>query len=366
MANNKSIRSANGSGSIRKRADGRWEARYTVSIDQKTGKQIQHSVYGKTQAETQKKLNKVLSEIDEGIYINPVKLKLSEWLDIWEREYLGNVKPATRKSYSDHIRLNITPYIGRVNLLKLTAPMVQSMYNELQHTKSLSPKTIKNVHGVLHKALAQAQLLGYIRTNPLNAVTLPRIERKEITPFEDDALSLFLAEIKGNPYELLYKVTVFTGLRQGEILGLTWDCVNFTRGTLFINKQHGKIKGTCEYAFSSLKNDKPRTITAAEGVMQLLRQQQNRQALWAQIYGPAWNNPDNLVFTTETGRYLCNQTIYLAFKKVVKKLGMEDMRFHDLRHPYVKHTTKNISCKSRNPKPPTSGNLGFLFLLWFD
>lgn len=328
-------RSANGSGTIRKRPDGLWEARYTVGFDVKTGKQKQRSVYGKTQAETRKKLNKALYEIDEGCYITPSKTSVSEWLTIWARDYINNVKPSTQKSYRDHIRLNISPYIGSVKLSNLTAPMVQNMYNELSAEKGLSPKTVKNVHGVLHKALVQAQKLGFIRNNPLDAVTLPRVEKKEIVPFEDDELARFLKEIKGNPYERVYEVTVFTGMRQGEVLGLTWDCVDFEKNTLYINKQHGKIKGTNQYAFSSLKNDKPRTITAANGVMDVLRKQLEWQRQWAKKLGCGWDNPDNLVFTTETGRYLCNQTVYLAYKKVVKKLGMDYMRFHDLRHTFA-------------------------------
>lgn len=149
--------------------------------------------------------------------------------------------------------------------------MIQQTYNELQTDKGLSPKTIKNVHGVLHRALEQAQKMGYIRNNPLAAVTLPRIEKKQIKPLEDDELCAFLKEIRGDPYELVYFVTVFTGLRQGEVLGLTWDCVNFEKHTLLINKQHGKKKGTCEYCFSSLKNDRPRLIEAADGVMDALK-----------------------------------------------------------------------------------------------
>lgn len=337
----KATKNAKGGGTIRKRSDGRWEARYTLGIDPKTGKQIQKSVYGKTQKEVRQKLTAITAEIDDGTYMDIPRLKTADWLNTWVTEYIGNVKSSTRKSYQDHVRLNIIPYIGNVPLSKVTAAMIQQMYNELQVEKDLSPKTIKNVHGVLHRALEQAQKMGYIRSDPLVAVTLPRIERKQIKPLEDEELSAFLKEIRGNPYELVYFVTVFTGLRQGEVLGLTWDCVNFEKQTLLINKQHGKKKGTREYCFSSLKNDRPRVIEAADGVMDALKKQQLRQQRWAARLKDGWDNPDNLVFTTETGRYLCNQTVYLAFKKIVRRLHLDATRFHDLRHTYAVNSLKS-------------------------
>lgn len=337
----KATKNAKGGGTIRKRSDGRWEARYTLGIDPKTGKQIQKSVYGKTQKEVRQKLTAITAEIDDGTYMDIPRLKTADWLNTWVTEYIGNVKSSTRKSYQDHVRLNIIPYIGNVPLSKVTAAMIQQMYNELQVEKDLSPKTIKNVHGVLHRALEQAQKMGYIRSDPLVAVTLPRIERKQIKPLEDEELSAFLKEIRGNPYELVYFVTVFTGLRQGEVLGLTWDCVNFEKQTLLINKQHGKKKGTREYCFSSLKNDRPRVIEVADGVMDALKKQQLRQQRWAARLKDGWDNPDNLVFTTETGRYLCNQTVYLAFKKIVRRLHLDATRFHDLRHTYAVNSLKS-------------------------
>jgi len=332
---------AKGGGTIRQRPDGRWEARYTLGIDPGTGKQIQKSVYGKTQKEVRQKLTAITAEIDEGTYMDVPRLKTADWLNTWVEEYIGNVKPATRKSYQDHVRLNIIPYVGAVPLSKLTAAMIQQMYNELQTEKGLSPKTIKNVHGVLHRALEQAQKMGYIRNNPLATVTLPRIGKKQIKPLEDDELCTFLKEIRGDTYELVYFVTVFTGLRQGEVLGLTWDCVNFEKHTLLINKQHSKKKGTCEYCFSSLKNARPRLIEAADGVMDALKKQQIRQQRWAARLKDGWENSDNLVFTTETGRYLCNQTVYLAFKKVMRRLHLDATRFHDLRHTYAVNRLKS-------------------------
>ena len=333
--NKKGTRGAHGSGSIRQRPDGRWEARYSLGFDPKTGKQKQKSVYGSTQKEVRQKLTKILAEIDDGTYMEPSKIKVKDWMELWLKDYIGNVKASTVKSYRDHVNLNIIPYIGEARLSKLSSPMLQRMYNDLMEEKNLSPKSIKNIHGVLHRSLEQARKLGYIPRNPLDAVILPRIEKKQIRPLEDDQLTWFLNEIKGHKYELVYYVTVFTGMREGEILGLTWDCVNFEDNTLFINKQHGKAKDGPGYHFTSLKNDKPRKIEVANAVMDALRRQKAWQEEMAEVMCDLWSNPDDLVFTNEYGRYLCNQTVYLCFKKIVKKMGLDHLRFHDLRHTFA-------------------------------
>lgn len=199
----------------------------------------------------------------------------------------------------------------------------------------LSPKTVKNVHGVLHRALEQAKKIGYIRINPSDAAITPRVEKKQVDALEADDVSVFLRAINGTKYEYPLFVAVFTGLRQGELLGLTWDCVDFNRGLLLINKQHNRAKGEKEFCFSSLKNDKIRTLTPADEVMDILRKQQRKQEMWKKQFGSEWSNPDNLVFTTETGRFIHNVILYQNFKRIMAKLGKPDLRFHDLRHTYA-------------------------------
>ena len=92
----------------------------------------------------------------------------------------------------------------------------------------LSPKTIKNVHGVLHKALDKAAELRYIAFNPSDPCTLPRIKKKEVKPLEQSEIAAFLKAVQGSRYENLFTVVLFTGLREGEALGLSWDKVDFT------------------------------------------------------------------------------------------------------------------------------------------
>lgn len=349
----KATRSAQGSGTIRQRPDGRWEARFTVGRDPGTGKQIQRSVYGATQKEVRQKLAQAIAAIDNGTYTAPSKMTVGQWLDIWQQDYLGSVKPFTVRSYTDQIRNHLKPALGAIRLNTLNAHTIQRFYNALSAEQGLSPKTVKNIHGVLHKALQQAQALGYLRFNPSDGCTLPRVVKKEMHPLDEAQSKTFLESIKGHRYEVLFTVTLFTGMREGEALGLTWDCVDFERGTLLIEKQlqQEKKKGG-QYVFSPLKNDKPRLVTPAAWVMKLLRAHRSRQAEARLKAGPLWEN-SGLVFTNETGRHLARCTVVKDFKKVVASIGCPEVRFHDLRHSYAV-----AAIRSGDDIKTVQGNLG--------
>lgn len=333
MSNKK--RNDNGNGSTRKRADGNWEGRYSAGYDPATGKLISRSVYGKTQKEVREKLNAILQELRDGTYVAPTKMTVGEWLDIWLKDYTLNIRPATRAAYEQHVRVHLKPALGNMQLSKLLPHLIQRNYNELLRKRRLSPKTIKNIHGVLHRALEQAKQMGYLKSNPTLGVVLPKAEKPILKTMEDVDVARFLREIKGNPYENIMFVTVFTGMREGEVLGLTWDCVDFDTGQLLINKQHNRVKGEKEFHFSPLKNSKARTITVGQEVLRVLEAEKQKQELWKTPLGDEWSNPDNLVFTTEFGRYINNKTLYMNFKRIMRKLGFPQLRFHDLRHTYA-------------------------------
>lgn len=337
-------RAANGSGSIRQKTitqNGKqytfWEARCTTGYDLGTGKQIQRSITGKTQKEVTQKLRQMSVEVDQGCYIEPSKQTVGEWLDTWLETYVAfSVKPYTEASYRAVCENHIKPALGRVKLAVLSTPQIQQLYNKLVRQDGLSPKTVKNVHGVLHRALNQAVKIGILRHNPADVCDLPKVYQKEIVPLEQDEITAFLNKIHGDKFEYVYLVTLFTGLRQGEVLGLTWDCVDFTDNTLYINKQLQKSKKVGgEYQLVPTKNGKARLITAAPSVMTALKRQKSRQAQMQLLAGPDWQNADNLVFTNERGRHLTHVTVYKNFKTVVRSLGLDNTRFHDLRHSYA-------------------------------
>ncbi len=262
---------------------------------------------------------------------------VGEWLDTWLKTYaLYSVKSYTYDAYERSCNIHIKPALGRIRLSALTAPQIQQFYNSLITEKELSPKTVKNIHGVLHRALGQAVKLGMLRSNPTNVCDLPKAHRKEIKPMEQAEITKFLQAIQGTKYGLVYQITLFTGLREGEVLGLTWDCIDFQHNALYVNKQLQKTqKVGGQYMLAPTKSGRSRMITVAPSVMDLLKKQKSQQAQMRLLVGQDWKNPWDLVFTNEFGGNLSHFTVYKTFKEIVRSIGLEQERFHDLRHSYA-------------------------------
>lgn len=340
-------RNAQGNGTIYKRSDGRWEAKYIAGVDHGTGKAIRKSIYGKTQREVREKLTEILAAINTGTYMEPNKMPLSEWLTIWLDEYVSNsVKPYTLASYKVQCNNHIIPSLGAVPLQALNTHSIQTFYNTLLKGKGtkkpLSPKTIKNIHGCLHKSLEVATKLGYIRFNPASACELPRMDKKEIKPLDEAQISAFIGALENEPYKNLFLVTLFTGMRQGEVLGLQWSCVDFAKGTILIDKQLAKEKKKdAKYYLASTKSGESRIIRPAASVMAMLRNERIKQTENRLRAGQLWNNENDLVFTNECGKHLAIHTVYKHYKKIVASIGAPDSRFHDLRHSYATMALKS-------------------------
>lgn len=157
------------------------------------GKQIQRSITGKIQKEVSQKLREMAMAVDKSTYQAPSRLTVKEWLETWQKDYLGNVKASTAHLYGRNIDLYVIPRLGAVKLEALTAPIVQRLYNDLlnptgEDINPLSAKTVRNIHGVLHKALKQAVQVGYLRTNPADACKLPK---RKCTPLMKTSCRFF-------------------------------------------------------------------------------------------------------------------------------------------------------------------------------
>ena len=163
---------SNGEGSIVKRKDGRYMARYTMG-DKRC------AIYGSTFEEVRVQLTETLSKIDQGIHITPSGYTVSQWLREWLFTYaLPTVKQSTYISYESYVRLHLEPALGTNRLTTLTVELLQRFFN--QKKQSLSPKSLRNIYNMLHNCLDQAVTNGYLMRNPLQGVKLPQVAKKEI------------------------------------------------------------------------------------------------------------------------------------------------------------------------------------------
>jgi len=344
-------RAPNGNGCITQRKDGSWMVKVTTGRDPGTGKPIYKYTYHKSQKEAREHLRQITATIDKGTYQEPSRMTVGQWLDIWTAEYLGGVKYGTQKTYKAQVENHIKPALGAVRLQKLTPHAVQAFYNSLQRDKELSPKSIRNVHGVFTKALSTAHRLGYIPANPCDIATTPRIEKYQFHTLSDDQVTAFViaCQSEGSVYAALYSVLVFTGMRMGEGSGLAWDCVDFRKGTITVERQlQRRPEKDGGFVLVPLKNDRPRTIKPPRFVMDTLRERHTVQMRERLQAGSAWvgrtdgkGQASALVFTNPLGAELHPRTIAKHLKIILQRIGAEDVTVHDLRHTYATLALQN-------------------------
>lgn len=154
-------------------------------------------------------------------------------------------------------------------------------------------------------------------------------------PLSQEQMRALFELLPDHPHEYLYQIAIFTGMREGELLGLTWDCVDFKHQTILVKQQlQREHKKEGRYLIVPPKNSKIRYIPMAPSVMKLFALQKQRQDFQRKVVGEAWEN-SGMVFTNPLGGYLSSRTVYDCFKRLAKKIGAPQARVHDLRHTYA-------------------------------
>lgn len=327
----------NGDGCIRQRQDGRWEAKLVIEGKTK-------SFYGKTKAEVKKKLAQIQADLTNEEYLDETNMTVNQWLDEWLKNFV-DVKASTFKRYELDVRLRFKPTIGRIKLKDLSALDIQRAYKKFLN-QGLAPKSITNAHGTLHEALRKAVKMGFIKRNVSEDVDLPKVRQEEMHPLKDDEVMEFLEAAKPDRFYDVYFTAIFTGMRQSELVGLTWDSVDFKRGTIRVYRQYVDTKDhekgrkrVCK--FTTTKNDKTRIVEPAPQVIDLLRDVKAKQEAMAVAAGEKWENTDAFVFTNKDGSPINVHTLYNHFKEIIRSIGLDDVRFHDLRHTFATLAIQN-------------------------
>ncbi len=330
-------KAASGDGSIRKRPSGLWECRITVGTNPGTGRPLRRSIYGHSQAEVRQKKTELLRSLDTGSYLLPTKITLEAWSQQWLRNSVEpTLKSLTCDAYRSALRSHILPALGKMKLQEITTAHIQKMVADMTRAGK-SAKTTRNTHAVLSRCLVSAVKSGLILNNPCQAVELPKKAQREIHPLKDSEIPVFLRLIEEDEMGNAFAVMLLCGLREGEALGLSWDCVDFESRKITICQQlvHGKEAGSQYKIQTSTKGGRSRTIDAPDLAFDYLRKEKARQAenhLKALQLGEAWENSANLVFTNHVGQCFKLRTFHKHFKKIAESLGRPDLTPHSLRH----------------------------------
>ena len=333
-------RRPSGDGMVRKRDDGRWEGRIVVG-HKENGDSIFHYVSAKTQKTLMEKLHRCIVEYDGAELTEDCRMTLGEWLDIWLRECAEpSVRPSTYKGYRGYAERNIKPFLGSKQISKVTAADVQTLYRKLQREGgvdggALSPTTVRRIHGVLHQALNAAVDRHLIVKNPTDDVTLPKKVTAAKTILNDKQLERFMEAIKADErWHDFFYLEITTGLRRGELCGLMWTDFDAEKGTLTVRRTLHNKEGGGYYVGETKTGAGRRIIKLPPSTVQLLSERK-RTSISQWIFP----NPIHLEDP------IMPNSGYTRMKKLLAEAGLPDMRFHDLRHPYVKHTTKIFSLR---------------------
>ena len=334
-------RRANGEGNIRKRKDGRWEGRYTIGRDPKTGKAVIKNVLGRTQAEVKEKLKRAIDENRGLDVIKSGEYTVGKWLDLWYESYAKvKMRPSSYLTYRGYIDNHIKPYIGNISLSKLTTLDLQTLYKKLlaegrvarieaqKQPKGLSAKTVRNIHQIISSALKLAVEQRLIARNPADGCALPKAERKEMQTLPVEQLTSFLREAKDSGVFALYYIDLTTGLRRGELLGLKWSDIDLEKGDLRVQRQIGRINGKIIEMPLKTKNAY-RTLPLSADAIDVLMQQRRKTG------NSEW------VFPSPTGGPMSPDSVLHMLHRVLKRAGLPKVRFHDLRHTFATMALQN-------------------------
>ena len=323
-------RRANGEGSIRKRKDGRWEGRYTAGRDPVTGKAIYKNVLGKTQAEVKEKLKAAI----EKSAVRTVSMEhytVGQWLDIWMENYAKlQVRASSYKTYQGFIDNHINPALGEIPLEKLTSMDIQRLYKHLLESgrmectesrnkpKGLSVKTVRNINQMISSALNCAVEQHLIPANPTKSCALPKLEKKEMKILPPESLGTFFEEARRSGVFELYYIDLATGLRRGELLGLKWSDIDLDKGIIHVRRQVLRQNGKVVEAPLKTKNSYRNIAIGADAIKVLKGMEQK----------------DEYVFPSPFGGPMSPDSVLHMLQRVLKRAGLDRIRFHDLRHTF--------------------------------
>ena len=329
-----------GDGMVRKKEDDRWEGRIVVG-HKANGDPIFRYVYGRTQKKLLSKLHQSIETYQDVELTEDSRMTLGEWLDQWLDNYkAGTIRPSTMYGYRQYAKHYIKPILGNKVISHITSTDIQRMYTRLkregrvhehpEYGHQLSDSMLSRIHAMLHHAMKDAQSAHLIAKNPTEGTVVPKPNYRPKQILNEAQLDTFLEAIEQDEvWRDFFYTELTTGLRRGEICGLQWEDFDEADGTLKIVRSVSSRKAGALDIGETKTNKGRRTISLPDSTAQRLRER--KKAAISQWIFPNPLHPEEPVNPSYA---------YHRLKTILKNTGLPSIRFHDLRHPYVKPTTK--------------------------
>ena len=332
----------NGEGTIGKRKDGRWEARYIAGRDPETGKQIRKSILGKTQAEVRTKLKEALAEATEIDVVKSGEYNVAGWVQAWYSLYAQpNVRETTARYYKGYIDHHVIPRLGDIPLNKLTSLDMQQFYKDLlengrirEDTKvkkpGLSSTTVHGIHVMLKSALKRAVQERLIPFNPAEFCIPPKITKPELQVIPSERYQSYLTAAEQRGVLPMFYLELISGLREGELVALQWSDLDIENKTISVSKQAGRNNAGEPDITRPKTENSIRKISIPQDAADFLIAEHQKH-----LSNP-WMFP-----SPKTGEMYHPDSVVNIHKKILKDAGLEHLRFHDLRHTFATLALQN-------------------------
>jgi len=321
-------------GTIYPRPNGTYRAQ--ISLD---GHRLSYT--GETHKECLDWIRKISLQIDDGLSYEGAKTTLEGFLGEWLTMKSTIIRPSTERQYRQITRDYIIPHLGSKELLKLRPDHIQLTYN--RHTSNgVSPRTIQLVHAILRGSLNHAVNLGLLTRNPAAVAVPPKPNPKEKRVLDENQIqTLLLAAQEKQPEFLpLYHLAITTGMRLGELQGISWEDLDWSKGTLTINRQLKRVVGEGLVLTPPKPQAGRRTLQLGSATWTLLKEHRKAQ-LQRRLFRDPGTLDLGLVFTQNSGAPYGPRQVQKAFKAILSIAGLPEMRFHDLRHTAATHMLAN-------------------------
>jgi integrase len=321
-------RRGNGEGSITRRKDGLYMARYWVETPKGSKRK---TIYGKKRDEVADKLARALAERADGIVYDDENLTVGEYLNSWLKGSVrGSVRQSTFDRYEKAVRVHIKPALGRVKLKKLSPAHVAGFYQDRLAAGS-APASVNKLHVTLRKALDQAVKWHMVPRNVAEAVKAPRPAPPEMRTLSAEETRKLIEVARGDKLGALYMLAVHTGMRQGELLALKWQDVDLENAKLSVRRTLTMSNG--RILLGELKTKKSRrTIRLTDAAIQALHEHLARQLEGMERLGDAYRD-EGLIFASQVGTPINPTNLRRrSFAALLRRANLPKIRFHDLRH----------------------------------